>query len=462
MSADIQRIRSARFFRELPDLAFDRVMGQVRVTLFDAGQTVVEFPSATGGDYGFVVTGAVFFMSADQRPMGISLKDEFFLTRPFTIQEKSIAKIVAVHPKTLVIFVPKAVIIALSKMSSNYARILDEIYESVFDRTRALLGDETSRLEVQAWIKHGRFSEVNRWIEKLERKRDEKRKERELEEISQKRFRNFWIFGGVAILIVLAEVILRFLNPTQTLIAMVWPGFSALYYKPGFVFHLVLGGAALLLLIVSQSMILVRHGIRHWKWKTNDYLVQQIMVLSGILALLFGILHSSFPIHEIRIETLALLALGAASLTGFVAQFVATQIPRTLKGDRMRLENLSEQREQLRDRLNLVVPDPQIYKTAWGMLEARHPRSVVGHILMAPFLWARSHKVKSFLKDMGVGDESATLAVRYLISEFLIAQRIHFLGAIDRMVTRWMMIQVPIGLAAIGLAVTHAALFFLR
>ncbi len=434
------------------------MMSQIRVGAFEAGETVVEFPSDMAGDYGFVVSGNVFFLGPQGQPLGVSLKDEFFLTRPFALQEKEVKKIIAADPRTFIVFVPRAVVVTLAQMSASYAHIVDEIYEAIFDRARVLAGDEGALTEIKAWINHGRYSEIQKWLEKLEKKRADRRRKRLEQEQNQQRVQNMWWIGLALIAVFTVECVLRFFYPQRSLVQLVWPDFSVGFYEPGSTFNIGLGVVGFVLLIFTNAHTLVRYGIRKWRWKVNYQVSQQLHIFLGVMAFLFVLLHSSVRVEGLGVANLALISLIAVILTGAVGQFIANQIPKTLQGDRLRLEHLSEEKERLRERVNLIVHDPNIYKTSMVILQKNQPKSAIAHAFLAPFLWLRSAKLKKFLKEVGLGDESAKVASRYMMEEFMISQRIHFLEVMNRVFKRWMIIHLPMGYAAYFLALVHVVL----
>ncbi len=182
MSADIQKIRESRFFRYLPERVFDRVVSAIKVRAYEAGDAVLDF-SATNefeDSYGYVVSGTILFLNPEGLPIAVALKDELFLTRPFTLSSQKIQTLVAVDPRTFVVFVPRNIISMLAGASSALADLLEEIYESVFERSMKIRADVNGSQQVQSWIKFKFFDRVmSEWLVGIEERRKLALKNRE-------------------------------------------------------------------------------------------------------------------------------------------------------------------------------------------------------------------------------------------------------------------------------------------
>jgi hypothetical protein len=191
LSADIQKIRESRFFRYLPERVFDRVISAIKVRAYEAGDTVLEFSSTNEFEdsYGYIISGTILFLNTEGLPIGVALKDELFLTRPFTLNSQKIQTLIAVDPRTFVVFVPRNIISMLAEASAALADLLEEIYESVFERSMKIRADVNGCQQVQSWIKFKFFDRVmSEWLVAIEERRKLALKNREDERRVRQRF----------------------------------------------------------------------------------------------------------------------------------------------------------------------------------------------------------------------------------------------------------------------------------
>lgn len=461
MSADLQKIRNSKLFKKLPDRAFERVSAMMKVRAFEAAEEALHFAKSTEFSkyYGYVVSGEILFLGADGKPLGIAIQDEFFLGRPFSMNEVAVERLISANPRTLVVFVPREIITVLAEVAEQYADMFEEIYESIFERSKVVASDPKGLKAVQDFLKDPSVSSgLEAWIQMIEKKRADSRAKKMKERKFQRRLAWIWSLGLIICIFFTIECLARLFKTDFSFIYFWDPNWKIEAYKPGSDFNIMIGIIGYALLILTNLHSFFKWAIRKLKWKINYQFSQQLHIFFGVLGFLFILLHTSFHLTGINVAYLATYALFIVMISGLVGQFISSQIPKTIRGETVRLENLKEEQEKLKGKAQLLMEDEKMYKTSILMLSKERPRSAWENIFLAPLAWFRASKLKNSLESLGLSKENADLAAKYVMQEFHIAQKIRFLEISNAFFKRWMMIHKPFGYILYALGAIHIVL----
>ena len=174
MSADLHKLRDSRLFRKLPDRAFDKVLKHIRVRSFERGEEILR-PSSSGElskFFGYVVTGRAIFLTKENKPVGMSFSDEIFLGRSFSIEEQSVHRIISAYEGTLIVFIPREIIESLTSASKTFSDIIEDIYDSIFERAELIATDTKGAEHFEQWLKSDDSTKaLTSWLGELEKKK---------------------------------------------------------------------------------------------------------------------------------------------------------------------------------------------------------------------------------------------------------------------------------------------------
>ncbi len=461
MNPDLIRIRNSRLFKRLPDRAFDRVVALMKVRAFESGDEVLSFPANTefAKYYGYVVSGEILFLDSASKAIGVAIKDEFFLGRQFTINDDAVAKLVSANNKTFVVFIPKEVVTMLAQASEEYSDMFEEIYESIFDRAKVMSADPKTIKTVQEFL---RDPENNKtfvgWVEAIDKKRTESIAKKAREKKSKRKILFFWVVGLLICGIFAIECFARLFKTDFSFVYYWDPNWKVEAYKPGSDFNIMIGIIGYGLILLTNLHTFAKWAIRKLKWKINYQFSSQLHIFFGFLGFLFILLHTSFHLQGMNIANLAVYAMFVAIGSGLIGQFISAQIPKTIRGELVKLEQLKAEQEKLKKQATMLMEDDQMYKTSLLMLSKDQPRSAMGNFLFAPFVWFKALRLQSNLKDLGLSTDSALLASSYVMREFRIAQKVQFLEISNIFFKRWMAIHKPFGYILYGLGLLHIVL----
>lgn len=445
MNADVQKLRDSRLFKKLPDRAFDRILQHIKVRSFERGETALQ-PSNSGEFakyFGYIVTGRVIFLTAEKKPVGMVFQDEFFLGRSFSIEEHPVAKIVSAHDHTLIVFIPKSIIETLATASTTFSEMVEDIYETIYERAELIAHDVHGEEHFDQWLKSQNASKtLSTWVSDLEKKKiaeiEKKKKSKK-----QQRFATvLWVLGFFLVGLALWEAAARYLqNPMSPLAILT--GTLGPYEKKA-AFNIWMGIIGYILILLTNLHSIVKWGIKKHKWKINYKHSGQLHIFFGIVGALFVLIHTAGHIRGGNIAHFGLYFMLIVLLSGLIGQLISAKIPKTISGDKMKLNNILKEQEKLKKKAELLMDDQQ-FKTSVNLMAVPLPNSFWVNLFNAPILWLRSRKIKSALKSLGLGSDAASLAASLVAREFELRQKIRSLEVANIFFKRWMWIHIPMG-----------------
>lgn len=464
MNSDLATIRDARMFRKLPDRAFNKISGLIKVRAYSAGEDATPFASQSElrGYFGYIVKGRVLFMSSTNKPLGLAIRDEFFLGKPFTLNDQTVEKILSASHETMIVYVPSNVISILTSASRVFGEMLEDIYDTIHERSRLVVQDSGSQKEIQQWISTPEPGKtLGGWVDALGKKQSQAAERRAKEERRRSLVWILWAMGlGLAALMTV-ESLARHFHSSLTFVDQIIPYFLIEEFEPGSRWNILLGIVGYALVLSTIFHTLVKWGIRRFKWKVNFQLSQSIHILVGVLGSYLIVLHTAFSLTGANIAYYALYAVLISLFTGFVGQFISSQIPKTIRGEKLKLDALKLEQQKLQQKAEMLMGDDQMYKTSLMMISQGVPQGFWANIFLAPILWLRSIKVKGNLKQLGLGEKGAGLAADLIRKEFQLRQKVRFLELSNAVFKRWMIIHIPLGWAVYILGAIHVILVLL-
>ena len=461
MNADLEKIKNARIFKKIPERAFERIVSLIKVRSFQSGEEFLIFRKTQEFEkyFGYVVQGRVLFLGANEKPLGIAMKDEFFIGRSFSISDINVESLVSAADATLVIFIPKDVISALSQASDHFAEILEEIYESIFERAKFIAQDSSAPKTVHEWLQSQDHSKtISSWVGAMEQKRLQAIQKRKAQALQGTKVALVWIFGAVLALGLGYESLTRLYYQSSAFIESLFPYFAFEKFEPGSRWNIFLGILGYSFISLTALHIGTKWAIRKLHWKINFQLSQQLHIFFGVIGSYCIVLHTSFLWTGENIAFWAYYCVMLGLFTGFVGQFISSQIPTTIRGEKLKLDALKSEQRKLQQKAQLLMTDEGVHKTSIMMISQGVPKSLWGNIFLAPFMWLREKKVKSSLTTLGLGERSAAVAAELIHQEFKMMQKIRFLEGANIALKRWMLIHKPIGYAVYILGALHIIL----
>lgn len=460
MNPDLQKLRDSRLFAHLPDRAFERLLKYIKVRAYESAQSITVFgktPSEFKNYFGYVISGRVIMLNEVREPLGLAVRDEFFLGRAFSLSDQKVTELISGHDQTLLVWLPKEVFEVLSSNSAVFAELIEEIYDSIFDRSQVILKDKAGTKKFTEWLgSHDAQKTLSSWLGGLEKKKLQA-ENKKLRERQDRRFaQQLWFWGFLMCFWVTWEAGARLVG--INLAPTYFFGYHVEAYHPGSDFNVALGIIGYSFLIFTNIHTVTKFGIRKFKWKWNYKRSSQLHIFFGIVGAVFTFFHTAFHLQGYNVAHYALYALGVAVVSGIIGQLISNQIPKTISGEKMKLAGLQKEQSKLHQKASLLLEEGQM-KTSVQMIAPKQRESNIWlMILQAPFVWFRSQKLKSSLKGLGLGKESASLAAELIRSEYNIQQKIKFLQASNLIFKRWMLIHKPIGYLLYGLGAIHIVL----
>ena len=464
MNSDLHTIRSSRLFRNLPDRAFTRISGLIKVRAYSAGEDATPFypGSQLNGYFGYVVRGRILFLAAADKVLGLAVKDEFFLGKPFVLNDEIVQRLVSASEDTMIVYVPQNVISVLTAASRVFGDMLEDIYDTIHERSILISKDSASQKTIGDWVSNrDPLKTLAGWVEGVEKKQRQAADKRLKEERRQSLVRILWYVAlGFAALMTL-ESLGRYFQASTTFVEKLIPYFKMEAFEPGSRWNILLGIIGYAMILGTFVHTVVKWGIRKRKWKVNFQISQSLHIIFGVLGSYLIVLHTAFSLTGTNVAYWALYAVLVSLFTGFIGQFISYQIPMTIRGEKLKLDALKLEQEKLRQKAEMLLGDEKMYKTSVMLISEGVPHSFWGNVLMAPLLWLRSHRVRSNLKDLGLGDKGASLAAELVRREFQLRQKVKFLEMSNAVFKRWMVIHIPIGWAVYTLGAVHVVLVLL-
>ncbi len=165
-------------------------MGVSQIRGFARGERAIS--NLKSGDlsdcFGYLVSGQILLLDSGKRPLSFVLKDEFFLARPFTLQDTLVEEVISADDSTVVLYIPKEVIEQLSEASSAVSKRLASVFEAIMERSEltehSLKSFPTLLNELRANQVDG--NSIHNWIETIEKKRESTAAQIELKKAKRK------------------------------------------------------------------------------------------------------------------------------------------------------------------------------------------------------------------------------------------------------------------------------------
>ncbi len=443
MNPDLQKLRDSRLFKKLPDRAFEKLVKHIKVRSFERGEEVLR-PGPNSDfskHFGYVVRGRVVFLTKEAKPVGMAFQDELFLGRAFSIEDQAVHRIVSAYSSCFVVFLPREVIEQLSSVSRNFAEMIEEIYETIFERAELIAGDPQGEEHFEQWIKSdGSEKTLTAWLGELEKKKralEEKQRKRRKEE----RFENIlWVLGILAFGAAAWEAAARIyqwpLSPLYFLTQEIGP-----YGKQAH-FNIWMGIIGFILLLSTSIHTAVKFAIRKLKLKLSYKASSQLHIFFGILGGLLVLIHTAGHLQGQNIAHFAVYFMLVVLISGLVGQLISSRIPKTISGDKMKLNTILKDQEKLKKKAELLMDDQQ-FRTSVDLMSQPLPNSFWANLLSAPLIWIRSRKIKRALRSLGLGQDAAGLAASLIAKEFELRQKIRSLEVANIFFKRWMWIHIP-------------------
>lgn len=466
MNADLEKIRRSKFFAGVSQDAFDHILKHLKVRSFQNCEEVLKFGPSNSHELanylGYVVVGRVLFLSEASKPLGIAVKDEFFLGRPFTLSETPVDRLMAAADSTLVIFIPKEIVSLLTKASRRMADMLEEIYESIFERAKLITQDSSAPKAVQDWIVNPDGQKtLSNWVGVIEKKRAQSHEKRAKDARLSRIIFQIWLVALAFCFFVTVESLNRHWQTGVSYVTQWLPYFTWDKLEPGSRWNILLGIMGYIFLALTLAHTLVKWGIRKRKWKLNFQISQNMHFLFGVVGSYLVLLHVAFHMTGMNIAYWALYSVLITLFTGFVGQFISAQIPKTISGEKRRLDSLKGEQQKLQQKAELLMTNDQMYKTSVLLISKGVSTSFWGNLLSTPLLWFRARKVKGALTNLGLGAQGAAVAADLIRKEFQLRQKIRFMEISNLALKRWMVIHKPLGFAVYITGAIHIILVIL-
>lgn len=459
MNADLQKIRDSRLFRRLPERAFNKLTTKIKVRSYAQGEEALRL--SADGEFskfiGYIVSGRILFMNEGSKLLGLAAKDEFFLGRPFSLNDATVSRLIAASDPTLIVFVPKDIIAFLSQASGVFSEMIESIYESVYDRAKIIASEQSASHKIQDWLKSGAANKtLATWVGIIESKRIQSVEKARAQRKASRVGRILVVCTFVLIATGGWETFTHWRKlPSWSVMRFLSPSLTAAPYTPGSLFNNMLGilGLAFILLTFTHRIVLWGNEKRHWK--LNFIISQHFHSFFGWVGFSFILMHSAFHLKGTQIPHLAFYILGLTLLSGLVGQLISSQIPKSIRGEKIKLESLRQEQRKLRKQAELIMDHPRIHKSTMEILLKERPPSFWGNVLDRPRLWMLTRKMNRTLKQNGLTTNSAFLAGDLMVKEYRLHQKIRLLQTSEGFFRKWMLIHRPLGYLVYILAAVH-------
>lgn len=461
MNADLHKIRSARLFKSLPERVFTRIVSQIKVRAFLAAEPVLELSQNREfvSYIGYVVQGRILLLGDHEKPLGLVMKDEFFLGRPFSINDAVVNRLVSAGNDTMVVFIPKEMMNQLATASTHISELIEAIYDSIFERARAIASDSAAPKTIHEWIEsHDASKSLSSWVAGIEKKRAQAILRRKIDARDQNIMGFAWGFAIVVLVIALVECFARRGDFDFSFSRIVDPAIVFEPFRAGSRFNIIIGIIGVSLIGLTNLHTFLVWGFKKFKWKVNYHLSSKFHMYFGIVGAAFVILHSAFNLVGVNVANFAVYAMAIGVASGVIGQFISNQIPKSIRGDKIKLEGLKEEQNRLQQKAELLIDNHGMFKTSVALISTGAPSSFWGHIFSAPLLWFRGMRVKSALRGLGLSGKSAGAAAQLLIKEYQLRQKIRLLEMSNVFFRKWMIIHRPLGYIVYILAAAHIIL----
>jgi hypothetical protein len=226
-------------------------------------------------------------------------------------------------------------------------------------------------------------------------------------------------------------------------------------FKAGSRFNIIIGIIGYSLILFTNLHSVLVWGIKKFSWKINYHLSSSFHMYFGIMGASFVVFHSAFNLTGTNIANFAVYAMVIGIASGIVGQFISNQIPKSILGEKIKLEGLKDEQAHLQHKAELLIDNQGLYRTSVALISMGVPTSFWGHLFSGPLLWFRGLRVKSALKNLGLSGHSAGAAAQLLVKEYQLRQKIKMLEISNIFFKKWMIIHRPIGYIVYTLATAH-------
>jgi hypothetical protein len=453
LNPDLLKIRNSRFFRDLPDRAFEKAQKYIKIRSHLKAEDVLVFQENNPWKkyFGYVIEGKVLFLSKGEKPVGLAVKDEFFLGRSFKIGEHLVEKLVAASPHALVVYIPKEIVEILSSNSERFSEMIEEIYDSIFERSELMASDMQGVKQYREWLQAADQQEsLSNWLAQLEKKRDALQKKTEKERRAKRQLAALWAlaFGCTLILAVESFARLGIFSWAPSL----WFVDELGEFNPGSDFNVAIGIVGIVLLVLSNIHTVTKIGIRKWKWKVNYQASVRVHMFMGLVGAIFVLFHTAGYMKGVNVAHLGVYAMLATIISGLIGQLISSQIPRSIQGEKKKISSIKQEMEKLQQKASLLMEDDVFSRSPGG--DSANV-SLWKAVLFSPTLWFQQRKIRRELSRLGLGKASAELGSQLLLEKAQLDQKVKSLEVANIFFKRWMWIHQPLAYVLYFFAFFH-------
>lgn len=453
MNPDLLKIRNSRFFKDLPDRAFERAQSYIKIRSHLKSEPVLDFSQGSPWKkyFGYVIEGKVLFLGERDKPVGLAVKDEFFLGRSFKIGDHAVQKLVAASPHALVVYIPKEIVEILSSNSERFSEMIEEIYDSIFERSELMASDIQGAKQYQEWLNAvDQQKTLATWLGSLEKKRAKVAEKAKKEKKSKRQVAVLWSIAFFSTLLLAVESFAR-------LKMLAWAP-SLLFveelgeFSPGSDFNVWLGIIGIVLMVLSNVHTFSKWAIRKLKWKINYQNSVRLHMFLGLVGAIFVLFHTAGYMKGVNVAHLGVYALVATIISGLIGQLISSQIPRSIQGEKKKVSSLQKEIEKLQQKASLLMEDG-VFRSSSSAGDAKI--SFWKMTLFSPSLWFRQRKMKRELSQLGLSQQSAELGSQLLLERVQLEQKIKSLEVANIFFKRWMWIHQPLAYVLYFFAFFH-------
>ena len=221
------------------------------------------------------------------------------------------------------------------------------------------------------------------------------------------------------------------------------------WFKPAGAMGHGLGIVGTLLILFGVSIYIARkrYGFLE-KYIRLKYLLEFHIFLCtlGPIMVLF---HTSFKFGGI--VSIAFWSMVAVVLSGVLGRFIYIQIPRTIEGRQLGLQEVNELQSQLQTNIQESIKLPEILQSEIQGLGQFTPLSISGKMKKRTVL----NKLKSYLKTQNIPTIQQKHLTQLVKKEISISQRIKRLERMQKWFQYWHVAHLPFALIMLVIVVIH-------
>lgn len=444
-------------FRELTPALVQSLFELTLIRTFDKDDVIINFDLdlILQKYICFVVEGGVLIRDKTQAPATVVLKGEYFLGRPFSMEEKNATEAISISDNTIVLFVEKTVLSKVVRLSPRFHTKVAEGYENVLQRAKALSKNEDCRFELRQLISED--TPVAK-IEKLFSQAEQSEIEQEAKHSFGFTLKLILFTLGFATPLTLAwEAYTRVRFPAYSASRILFGIQNIGQYSPGASFNVGLGISGGLIIFLTNLHTLMK-WVNRTKRTVNLIWSLHIHIFFGIVGPTFVLFHTGMALFKLNVATISFWIMMIVMLSGFFGRFVYGLIPRSIKGQKLELSALLESEEQLKRKAELLMDNPAQHKTVI--------RDLVGSMQAASYFWIfpmirnsiKIYRIQRTLNKIGFDKEESKLLVDILRQEAWLKWRIAVLDLSNSIFKRWITFHKPLAYFLFVMITLHAAL----